>query len=467
MIYSLNWSERKTELTFLQTPTQTNISSHVYSATDTRLQGPWLLLARVGWIGIVVPLYALFVANVPAYFASLHLLHAPNVQTFTGQLTLKDVYTLQAWGLSLDFYATCMVVGSLLFQFSYASVGALLFWRKAGSRIALLTSFALMMLPFGFANLTLQALPPGWSWIIPTLSALGNASLLLCAFVFPDGRFVPRWTRWLAMLMLGYWVIVALLPSWGLDRSVLSLVLFFGFVVGAMLIQLYRYRYVSTPRQRQQTKWALFGVSVAVVGNIGPRLLYYFVLLPLSGGSPLAFALEVSLIMCSMLAIPFTLGSAILRYRLWDVDIIINRTLVYGTLTFILALVYAGLVIALQALVRVFTGQASENPLVIVGSTLVIATLSQPLRRRIQSVIDHRFYRRKYDATRTLAAFSATLHNEVDLSQLSEQLLAVIEETLQPTHVSLWLFEPEKNIKSNARYSIATPPAFHGESSSR
>src|SRR5207244_11484139 len=116
-----------------------------------------------------------------------------------------------------------------------------------------------------------------------------------------------------------------------------------------------------------------------------------FFLLPLSGGSPLAFALQVSLIMGLMLAIPLTLGIAILRYRLWDVDVIIKRTLVYGTLTFILALVYAGLVIALQAPVHVLTGQASESPLVIVGSTVVIYALFQPLRRRIQSVIDRRF----------------------------------------------------------------------------
>jgi hypothetical protein len=429
------------------TSRQTNTSSHVYSALHTRLQKPWLLLARVGWIGIVVPMYALFVAHVPAFFASLHLLHAPNVQTFTGQLTPGDVHTLQVWGLSLDFYATCMVVGSLLFQFSYASVGVLLFWRKSDDRIALITSFALMMLPFGFANITLQALSPGWSWLIPTLSALGNGSLLLCAFVFPDGQFVPRWTRWLAMIMLGYWVVVALLPSWGLDRSVLSLVLFFSFVVGSMLIQLYRYRYVSTTRQRQQTKWALFGVSIAVVGNIGPRLLYYFVLLPHSGESSLAFALEVSLIMCLMLAIPLTLGIAILRDRLWDIDALINRTLVYGTLTVILTAVYVGLVIGLQALLRGIISQ--DNSVAIVVSTLVIVALCRPLHKRVQNVIDRRFYRRKYDAAKTIEAFSATLRNEVDLSQLREQLLAVVEETMQPAHVSLWLRKSENERKPN------------------
>ena len=429
----------------------------MYSVAGTRLQWSWLLLARVGWIGIVVPIYVLFVVNVPACFASLHLLHAANVQTFTGQLTPGDVHTLQAWGLSLDFYAACTVVFSLFFQFSYAIVGVLIFWRKSDERIALFTSFALMMLPFGFANITLQALPPGWSWLIPTLKALGNASLLLCAFVFPDGQFVPRWTRWLAMVMLGYWAVVALHSSWEFDRSVLSLVLFFSFVVGSLLLQLYRYRYVSTPRQRQQTKWAMIGVSIAVVGNIMPRLLYAFVLLPLSGGSPLAFALQTSLIMGLMLAIPLTLGIAILRDRLWDVDVIIKRTLVYGTLTFILASVYAGLVMALQVPVHVLTGQAAESPLVVVGSTVVIYALFHPLRRRIQSVIDRRFYRRKYDAARTLEAFSATLRNEVDLSQISEQLVAVVQETLQPTHVSLWLRKPEKNRQSNTSVSLVRP----------
>ena len=261
------------------TPGPSKTESHSFH--QTQLQGLWLKQARVLWISIVVPTYALFIANIPAYFASLHLLHATNVQAFTGQLTLADVHTLQAWGLSLDFYAAYMVVVSLLFQFCYASVGVLIFWRKSGSRIALFTSFALMMLPFGFANLTLQALPPTWSWLIPSMSALCNASLLLCAFVFPDGRFVPPWARWLALAMLVYWSAVASFLSWGLDRSVLSLVLFFSFVLGAIVIQLYRYHYISTPQQRQQTKWAMFGVSIAVAGNILPRLLYYFVLFPL------------------------------------------------------------------------------------------------------------------------------------------------------------------------------------------
>ena len=142
--------------------------------------------------------------------------------------------------------------------------------------------------------------------------------------------------------------------------------------------------------------------------------------------------------------VPFVFGTAILRYGLWDIDVLINRTLVYGTLTAILALVYFGLVVGLQFLFRELTSQVASSPLIIVGSTLAIAALFQPLRRRIQSAIDRRFYRRKYDAAKTLAHFSAILRDEVDLNQLSEQLVEVVEETMQPVHVSLWLRKPKK-----------------------
>lgn len=402
-----------------------------------QIRGFWLHLVQLLWLCVVVPAYVLLLANIPAYFASLHVLHASGAQVFTGQLSIDDLRALHAWGLSLDLYAASLVVFTLLFQLSYACVGALLFWRRPDTRVAIFTSFALMMLPFGFANITLQALPTDWTWFIRTVSALGNGGLLLCAFVFPDGRYVPSWTRWLVLLMLVYWGAFAIVPSMGLDRSVFSLALFFCFVLVAIALQLYRYRYVSMPKQQQQTKWALLGVTIAVAGNILPRLLYYFVLVPLTHGSSLAFALEVCLIMALMLAIPFTLGIAILRYRLWDIDHIINRALVYSTLTAALGLIYVGLVLGQQLLLRGLLQQT--NDIVLVASTLVVAALFQPLRSRIQTIIDRRFYRQKYDAARTLEIFGAVIRNEVDLARLSDHLLAVVEETMQPEHVSLWL----------------------------
>ena len=163
----------------------------------------------------------------------------------------------------------------------------------------------------------------------------------------------------------------------------------------------------------------------------------------------LLLVILVTSIYLLLLLIPLSLAIAILRYRLWDVDALINKTLVYGTLTATLALLYIGLVFALQFLLRGLINQ--DSTIAIVASTLVIAALFQPLRHRLQKVIDRRFYRRKYDATKTLTTFSATLRNEVDLSQLSEQLVAVVHETLQPTHVSLWLRTPEQTTERKTR----------------
>jgi hypothetical protein len=142
---------------------------------------------------------------------------------------------------------------------------------------------------------------------------------------------------------------------------------------------------------------------------------------------------------------------AILRARLWEIDVIIRRTLVYSTLTVILALLYVGLVIGLETLVRLFTGQVGQSPVSIVVSTLAIFALFQPLRHRVQAMIDRRFYRRKYDAAKTVEAFSATLRNELDLNQLREHLVAVVQETMQPTHVSLWLRSQEQHTGKQSR----------------
>jgi hypothetical protein len=137
--------------------------------------------------------------------------------------------------------------------------------------------------------------------------------------------------------------------------------------------------------------------------------------------------------------LPVAVGIAILKYRLYDIDIIINRTLVYGSLTLMLGLIYFGGVATTQALFRALTGQEQQPQLAVVVSTLAIAALFMPLRRRIQSFIDRRFYRRKYDARKTLEAFSAKLRNETDLDALSEDLVGVVRETMQPAHASLWL----------------------------
>ncbi len=149
-----------------------------------------------------------------------------------------------------------------------------------------------------------------------------------------------------------------------------------------------------------------------------------------------------------LLLIPISIAIAILRSRLYDIDVIINRTLVYGSLTAILALIYLVGVVGVQAIVNAFAQrQSSEpSPILVVITTLLIAALFQPLRRRLQRGIDHRFYRRKYNVEQTLASFSATLRSETDLPHLTENLVGVITETMQPAHISLWLRAPDKRL---------------------
>ena len=190
--------------------------------------------------------------------------------------------------------------------------------------------------------------------------------------------------------------------------------------------------------ERQQLKWLAYGTVLSLL--IIVAIIVFIFTNVNSGFLPSAFFYLPPLI------ISISAGIAILRYRLYNIDILINRTLVYGVLTGLLALIYFGLVFILQSLVRALTGQISQTTVAIVVSTVVIYALFQPLRRRIQQVIDRRFYRQKYDAAKTVEAFSATLRNEVDLNQLREHLITVVQETMQPAHVSLWLREPNSKL---------------------
>ena len=202
--------------------------------------------------------------------------------------------------------------------------------------------------------------------------------------------------------------------------------------------------HAATPIQRQQIKWLLYGFVPVVVLPLCVTLYMTFVPALNRPGAFLLntpylplLAVALPLYRFWYLPIPFCVGIALLRYRLWDIDVIINRTLVYGSLTATLLVIYLLYVLGGQHLLSSFL--EPNNAVVLVVSTLIVAALFQPLRQRVQQLVDQRFYRSKYDAAQVAALFSETLRQEVNLEQLREDLLAVIQETVQPTHLSLWL----------------------------
>lgn len=409
------------------------------NTSEGRLQGTWLILARSAWVAVSVLAVGLFAASLPSYFVYLHL---PAPSSYAApQLTPGDLHALKQLGLSLDFYAWSDISVYLLILLAYLLVGIVLFWRKSEDRVALLASLSLVLFPVAFGSTLVGTLPAAWTLPAEIVEFLGNCCIGLFFFVFPSGRFVPRWASLLMVVWIAYWGISLFFPLSPLANSLLFAFLFPGIVLCLIALQVYRYQRVSTPLQRQQTKWVIAGFAFAFGPLVIALTLDFLLLAPLFPTSSLVVTLVQWPFDLLLLLFPFSLGFAILRYRLWDIDTLINRTLVYGLLTGLLVAIYAGLTIGLESLVGLLTRQTSQ-PVSIVLSTLAIAALFQPLRRRLQAIIDRRFYRRKYNAAKIVEAFSATLRNEVDLATLSERLLAVVQETMQPTHVSLWLRPP-------------------------
>jgi len=431
------------------TPLVDSTKRDTRSEVTTRLHGYRLVIVRLICLVLYVLSVGLVVASIPSYFASLHMLCTGTATACNAnvQLAPGDVPRLQELGLSIDFFAAYIIVLTLIFALGYWLVAALLFWRKSDNPLALLAAITLGTFPIAFNDDLIRTLSSLWWLLAHVISFLGSVCIVLFFYVFPSGHFVPRWTRWVLIPTFVYWGFDAFFPLAPFNPlfrfPVLDLVAFLGVVGGMLLVQVYRYRRVSTPTQRQQTKWVVYGVTLGVGGfllliSLGD----FFALFPVGS---LANLITTAAGIGLLLLVPLSIGFAVLHSRLWDIDVIINRTLVYGTLTAILALVYVGLVIVLQFLLRGLISQTSD--IAIVASTLAIAALFQPLRRRIQRIIDRRFYRSKYDAAKTVAAFSATLRQEVDLDQLREQLVAVVQETMQPTFVSLWLRPPANDEK--------------------
>jgi hypothetical protein len=351
---------------------------------------------------------------------------------------------------------------NVLFSIGYSTVGAVIVPRMSAENpigwlfCAIGLLWAVLHFIGEYAIYTLLAepgsLPAGElaSWVYSWLWVPGLGLLMFICLLFPNWRLPSARWRWFARLsalatLVGMGLaafspgrIVLGLPGIrnplgieGLPNAYKPVQVLMLVLIAVSVVSLLMRRVYARGVERQQTKWFTYTTAVAASGAI----LQYIISEPLElvwlGG--VAYAL----VLIGLVGIPISMGIAITRYRLYDIDLLINRTLVYGSLSAILVALYFGGIVVLQRVFVLLTGQ--QSTLAVVASTLLIAALFNPLRRRIQSFIDRRFYRRKYDARKTLEAFSATLRDETNLEALNNDFVGVVRETMQPTHVSLWL----------------------------
>ncbi|MBI5300935.1 MAG: hypothetical protein HY868_02270 [Chloroflexi bacterium] len=402
--------------------------------SDLQLTGWRLVGARAFGAAMFIAMPVIFAQSIPARAAQLTTV-ALQHQRALDQLGL-GVRFLPAYLGALDLitFAACFVVALIIIL------------RKSDDRMTVFVSTFLLVYGFSIVRPpeSLAEMEPALRAWMNGVRTIGAGGALIFTFLFPDGRFVPRWTRWIAALWGAWAASYTFFPESALNpelwRNPLRAPIFLGVFLIGLIAQVYRYARVSTPAQRQQTKWVLLGLIFFLLG-------YALFFLPpifaraLIEDSMLRLGytlIGVPVFYFGALMFPLLLAFAISRYRLWDIDLVVSRTLVYTLLTLALGVIYYSNVVLLQQIFRVLTGQL-QSELVTVMSTLAIAALFNPLRRRVQDGIDRRFNRRKYNAARVLAAFSATARDEVDMAKLQDALETVVNETMRPGYVSLWL----------------------------
>ncbi len=416
----------------------TNLAS---TPSNSRLERPPLaarVLAglRLAWLLLAANLTFIYARGV------LKLLQAPlNLCFDTSNCTPAQANAfVEGLGLNAQLLSALVVVClAVAVPITCLGVAVFIMWRGGHSALALATATCLLVYGL-FVSSDVASLAIDDTRLALVIEQFGLmlfvGSLSFALHTFPNGRFVPRWGK--IALLVEWAAVIGLGLTVGLESDLAALALVVITVLGTSL-QVYRYRRVASVAERQQLKWGLTGL----LGFLLNGLLWITWVMPVGalGVAGLrTYLLFLPISMVLVLSMPVTLAIAVLRYRLWDIDVLIRRTLIYSALTAVLTVTYFGLVIGLQAVAGALTGQ-SNSALVTVLSTLAIAALFAPVRGRMQTFVDRRFYRRKYDTAQTLAAFAIQARDEVNLDQLSAELRGAVDEAMQPAHIGLWLRE--------------------------
>jgi signal transduction histidine kinase len=395
-------------------------SSQTPNQVDTRWHGRRLVLARVGWVVVLVLSLGVFIARIPFNFADLHILCTSACRN-TARLTLAQVQELHHLGLSLDFWASFELVLSLIFEIGYIATGMLIFWRRSDERMALITSVALVTFGNAFGPAPVTPLPPLLHVLSLWMAFFGSICIALFFYTFPTGQFMPRWVGFLAAIWIALWGITNLALASFFQPAGLATILFFSLLASMVVVQVYRYRRVSTPTQHQQTKWVVFGLAVGLLG--------FLIVIIVEMNVPLGIIATMvmsALLFACLLLIPTSIAIAILRYRLWDIDLIINRTFVYSTLTASIVGIYVLVVGYLGALFR--TG---SNLLISLIAAGLVAVLFQPLRELLQRSVNRLLYGQRDEPyiviTRLSQRLEATFAPEAVLPAIVEMVAQALK----------------------------------------
>jgi hypothetical protein len=397
-------------------------------------------IAQIVWVAIALLSAVIFVMGLSVWFPALQQLCTATAQECQQrlQLTPGEAQSLQTSGWSLDAYAWYTLNTRLLQKALGVAIGIVLFWRKPSDFMAWVASIFLMVGSESSIGDALAVSQPAWWLATRVLAYIGSITFALFFYVFPTGKFAPGWTRWTMAIWACVFFITNFFPDSNLSinqSTVLVVLVGLPLFASLAMAQILRYRNLSDATARAQTRWVMVATVVSIAAFFASvstvlvtageaRLFHRFWILQDLGFSLLAYLL------------PIAIAIAILRYRLFDIDVIIRKTLQYGVLSAMLALFYIGSVVLLQTL---FGPVMGDSPLLLVLSTLLIAAVFNPLRRRVQDLIDRSFYRKKYDAQQVLARFMLTARDETDLDLLTDRLAQVVQETIEPQQVNVWL----------------------------
>jgi signal transduction histidine kinase len=444
------------------TTTQAAARADANRVIETRLTGRWLTAARITWFSLAALMLSVFIAGLVASFIHVNAV-CPTPACVKAPINTNLRDALAGAGLTYASFIYINIAISLIFAIPYDAVAFLIFWRRSDDRMALLTSLALLafsLLTFTAAATALASSIPAVRLPLSVLIAAGSVLFTVFLYTFPTGRFVSRWVIWIAFVWAVQSFCHVLFPgaivdtnSWPLP---LQLLMWSGFFASVIYAQVYRYRHSSNLVHRQQTKWVVYGITTALTGYLVTEAVLVLAIRDVNHLTPdsLRFALVGNFIATlTLLIVPLSIGVAMMRYRLFDIDVLINRTLVYGALTLFVIGLY---VLIVGGFSVVF--QAQRNAVVALLATGIVAVAVQPVRQRLQGGVNRLIYGQRDDPYAVLSELGRRLEVTLEPDAVLPTIVETVATALKLPYVAIALGEGEGAVIAASEGTPSTEP---------